>query len=100
MLKWIKRWVMPTFKWINKGGVRSAEGYALQRTERFTYRYDEGGRSLVFIVEPGIKNQYLSWPSAPAWQDGEKIDAATAAHIRENIDRALVFMGISYKWEE
>lgn len=41
------------FTWLNKQGVRSDEGFEVQRTGRFTDEYRDGGRSLVFYVDPG-----------------------------------------------
>lgn len=43
-----------TFTWLNKQGVRSSEGFEVQRTSRFTVEYREGRRIKTIDVEPGI----------------------------------------------
>lgn len=90
------------FKWLNKQGVESTEGYKLQRMDRFHYNYTEGDRILSIIVEPGLQYEEISVDSRSKWEspfEGEivtsldRIDA-----IRSNISKALTFMGINHRF--
>ena len=45
------------FTWLNKQGVKSDEGYILQRMHRFYYHYIEGDRHMQVNIEPCFDKQ-------------------------------------------
>ena len=42
------------FTWLNKQGVRSDQGFEVQRTGRFEAEYYEGGKVINLEVESGV----------------------------------------------
>jgi hypothetical protein len=46
------------FTWLNKQGVRSDEGFDVQRTGRFDAEYSEGGKVVSVEVQSGISGGY------------------------------------------
>ena len=45
---------MAEFEWVNKQGVRSNQGFVVQRTGRYSMEYREGPHTLVFGVDLGV----------------------------------------------
>ncbi len=43
------------FKWLNKQGVESDQGFVVQFTGRFTCEYREGAKSLELYIEDGFE---------------------------------------------
>jgi hypothetical protein len=88
-----------TFTWLNKQGVRSSEGFEVQRTGRFTIEYREGRRIKVIDTEPviiagkpgvGIKaNTFERW-------DNSSVPNSQAEQVRllKNLRAAMEFQGM------
>ena len=89
------------FTWLNKQGVESDTGFAVQRTGRFTCEYREGGRILELEVEDGVIGQqpcinikrdaFASWNVA-----GIKHDIPEEQQLRmlQNFKDAMEFQGL------
>jgi hypothetical protein len=89
------------FKWLNKQGVESTEGFSLRRVDRFHYQYIEGDRVINIAVEPGIEWEEISFPSPLSWDGASDSERASEedqkVRIRSNVSEALVFMGIKHR---
>jgi hypothetical protein len=82
------------FRWLNKQGVESKEGFAVQFTGRFTAEYREHGRVLEVSLESGVSGGkpaicysascFLSWSA----------DAAEQQRASGNFARAIEFQGL------
>lgn len=94
-----------SFSWLNKQGVESSEGFAVQRVSRFVVEYRSGektmqleGESLIIgNLESGIFGFgfYSKWRTTK-WDspyDGEPISSEERDQIVSNISRAMKFMG-------
>lgn len=84
---------MSNFTWINKQGVESSEGFAVQRTGRFAEEYRENGRFITIDVESGLSGgrslTSYSRGSFEAWSS----DPAEQQRVIANYRAALQFMG-------
>ena len=90
------------FKWLNKQGVESEAGFAVQFTGRFTCEYREGGCSLELEVESGLmgdtpcicigRNAFSQWRGALL--DGET-SAEQQTRLMKNFKDAMVFQGLA-----
>lgn len=87
---------MNSFTWINKQGVQSSEGFALQRVDRFHYDYVENGKTLRVAVDgDGIYQLYL--PPDAVWEppfEQEKLETRDLDRIAANMKEAMDFKGI------
>jgi len=89
------------FRWLNKQGVESIKGFALQRMDRFHYRYSEGPKVMRVDVEP-MTTEVIDAGSLKKWLppfEVEPISDADIVRIERNIDEALDFMGIGHRIE-
>ena len=89
------------FRWLNKQGVESTDGFVLQRMDRYFYHYIEDDRVLKVIVEPGLLYEEIHVLSLQHWQPpfGEDMIAdADQKRIRANISTALDFMDTAHKF--
>ena len=89
------------FTWLNKQGVESDTGFAVQRTGGFTCEYRESGRILELEVESGVIGQqpcinikrdaFASWNVA-----GVKHDIPEEQQLRmlQNFKDAMEFQGL------
>jgi hypothetical protein len=87
------------FRWLNKQGVRSSDGFEVQFTSRFTVEYREGRRIKVLEVEPivvagrqgvGIKrNSFERWDNSAVPNSPEE-----QARLLGNFRRAMEFQGL------
>jgi hypothetical protein len=87
------------FTWLNKQGVKSPKGFALQSMHRFYYHYIEDDHVMRVNVEPGINHEKVYWGGTQKWEpphDGEAISHDKLAEIQRNISDALTFMGIPH----
>jgi hypothetical protein len=87
------------FQWLNKQGVRSEEGYALQRMSRFYYHYVEDEHVLKVVVEPRLMSEDIFLQPNPAWEaphENEQIPIKKISEIESRIGAALTFMGIRH----
>ncbi|HWS71889.1 MAG TPA: hypothetical protein VN605_07220 [Thermoanaerobaculia bacterium] len=88
------------FIWLNKQGVESDRGFAVQRTDRFTAEYRERGKVVTLDVEAGLMPDGVPClmvdPSAFEHWDGEvkRIAADQQAQMFENLREALEFQGL------
>jgi hypothetical protein len=90
------------FKWINKQGVESDDGFVVQFTGRFTVQYREGERVLTLFVEAGglidgMREEAID-PSAFERWDGnpseQMISRDERARLIKNIYDAFEFQGL------
>ena len=86
------------FTWLNKQGVRGSSGFELQRVDRFTMTYREGGNVITIEVENGIiGGKYavlMSEGALSRWDDGIPLNDATHLQVLENIRDALAFQDL------
>jgi len=84
-----------SFKWLNKQGVESSEGYVLQRMHRFYYYYTEGECVMQIDVESSIKCTVIYMDQKAKWlppHDSETIQPQRLADIQRKVSAALDFM--------
>jgi hypothetical protein len=90
------------FKWINKQGVQSDEGFIVQFTGRSTARYTEMEKVLTFSLEPGrtadgLPSEIIDPSSIIRW-DGDPAGAIISpderARLIRNISAAFEFQGL------
>jgi hypothetical protein len=86
------------FIWLNKQGVRSDEGFEVQRTSRFDAEYREGGRLVRLDVEGscigGLPCIILDPESFANWSDGTPISNAEQERLFRNFEAAMAFQGL------
>jgi len=91
------------FTWLNKQGVESDRGFAVQVLGRFTIEYREGTRRISVEVEPGMKDGvspcFLIEPTAFQRWDGDPEGMALSQErqqtIASNFREAMEFMAVS-----
>lgn len=85
--------------WINKQGVKSSDGWLLQRVDRFHYHYIEGERWLEMPVESNeiFLGKTLTWQSSVGI---EPISIEKRGEIKSRILEAIKFMGTKYLLNE
>lgn len=89
---------MAEFEWINKQGVRSTRGFAVQRTGRYTLEYREGPHKTVFLCNSGVDPEtnksalLIQVYPFPAW--GGLSTEARRHEIVGNLGRATLFRGL------
>lgn len=92
------------FTWLNKQGVRSDEGFEVQRTGRFNAEYREGGKIVKLEVESGVSGGLpciILDPKAFAhWSDGTVIPKTEQARLFRNFAEAVEFQGLKMVVEE
>ena len=89
------------FRWLNKMGVESDDGFVVQFIGRFSLEYRESGRVLKLYVENGriengLRCQIIDPTSVVRW-DGplsEAIPEEEKSRIFGNIARACEFQGL------
>jgi hypothetical protein len=82
------------FTWLNKQGVASDEGFALQFTGRFSAEYSADGTTIELYVESGLSggkqailytsSEFRKWSNNP---DEQRI-------AEDNFRRAMEFQGL------
>ncbi len=86
------------FTWINKQGVRSDNGFVVQRTSRFGAEYQEGDAVISLYVESGVQGGLpciIIDPSAfKRWDDGRAIAPEKQRHILQNFTEAMTFQDL------
>ncbi len=86
------------FTWLNKQGVRSDQGFEVQRTGRFDAQYREGTRVVSLYVESGMsggKPAIVIDPAAFArWDEGGDIPPEQQARMLNNFKEAMEFQGL------
>jgi hypothetical protein len=82
-----------SFRWLNKQGVESSDGFVVQFTGRFTAEYRENGRSVVVDVEDGGSSATLlySRQSLISKFSGE----SERKRVETNFRKALEFQGLT-----
>jgi hypothetical protein len=95
------------FKWLNKQGVSSSDGFTLQSLDRYYYMYEEGPRRVKILVDPlrdtnGGYYEKIILASFQTWTEpaGVKITADHKQKLMRNIDDALNFMKIAHVFAE
>ncbi|CAM3573492.1 hypothetical protein BOSP111201_13140 [Bordetella sputigena] len=88
------------FTWLNKQGVQSDEGFALQFVERFSAEYREGSKVMEVEIEDGFLNGKpavnVSREAFKAWQgDSSTLPEDVQKRIADNFRRACEFQGLS-----
>jgi hypothetical protein len=87
------------FTWLNKQGVQSDQGFAVQFTGRFTAEYREHGKVITLDVESGLNGGLpciILDPSAFERWDGEaaKIPYEQRLEMFKNVKEAMEFQGL------
>jgi hypothetical protein len=86
------------FTWLNKQGVRSDEGFEVQRTGRFDAEYSEGGRVVTLEVQSGVSGGLPCISIDPKaftrWSDGTPIPNTEQARLSRNFRAAMQFQGV------
>ena len=85
------------FRWLNKQGVESDEGFSVQFTGRFTADYREGAKRITVDVEGGpngnlmyTRSCFRTW-AHPHWELNEEDQERVVQNFRE----ALRFQGLN-----
>jgi hypothetical protein len=85
------------FKWLNKQGVESSDGFVVQFTGRFTCEYREGNKTLAFEVEDGFEGAkpcvVVSSREFNQW-NGEVLSNERKQQIIDNVRAAMNFQGL------
>lgn len=87
------------FIWLNKQGVRSDEGFALQFVGRLTAEYREDGKVVEIAIEDasidGQAALRIDRRSISAWRSSdETLSSSHRARIADNVRRACEFQGL------
>lgn len=87
------------FTWLNKQGVKSSEGFIVQRTGRFTAEYQEGGKKISISLENGFLPdmkpcEIISSCAFSRWDNGASISKEKQEQILQNFKEAMEFQGI------
>jgi hypothetical protein len=92
------------FTWLNKQGVRSDEGFEVQRTGRFDAEYSESGKVVQLEVQSGVVGGLpclIIDPNAfTRWSDGTRISDADQQRLFCNFRAAMEFQGLKLLVEE
>jgi hypothetical protein len=90
------------FRWLNKQGVESDAGFAVQRTGRFTCEYREAGCTIELEVESGLvdgkpcinvaRDAFARW-SGPCI--GSETSLEQRARLMRNLEEAMAFQGLA-----
>jgi hypothetical protein len=88
------------FEWLNKQGVQSSAGFAVQSVDRFAIEYREGSLVVTVGVERGSFGGGPSLsvaPNAVARWDGASFtnSAEKQQQMRANFKAAMAFQGIT-----
>jgi hypothetical protein len=88
------------FIWLNKQGVQSEEGFALQFVGRFIAEYREGTKVMEVEIEDGFLHGKpavnVSREAFKSWRDDSSIlPKDDQNRIAENFRRACEFQGLS-----
>lgn len=84
---------MSKFRWINRQGVESSEGFVVQSTGRFTQEYRESGRSIAIDIESELSGgQHVVSYSRKSF-DALSPNPVEQQRIIANYRAALQFMG-------
>ncbi|MEJ0027171.1 MAG: Imm74 family immunity protein [Rhizomicrobium sp.] len=98
------------FTWLNKQGVESEDGFALQSISRFAFEYREGSKTMRLGGESLFANLgtalfgfgfYPGWRNAK-WEPPHENEAISEEHrkrIVKNIEAAMAFMKGKAKFE-
>ena len=86
------------FTWLNKQGVRSDDGFEVQRTGRFDAEYSEGGKLVKLEVQSGVVGGLpciiLDPKAFMRWSDGSPISDAEQERLFRNFRAAMEFQGL------
>lgn len=93
------------FTWLNKQGVESDLGFAVQRTGRFTAEYREHGKIITLDVESGLNGGLaciILDPDAFEHWDGEidEIPQKQRLEMLKNFEDAMGFQGVKVMVEK
>ncbi|HMW49810.1 MAG TPA: hypothetical protein PKC70_16030 [Cellvibrionaceae bacterium] len=93
------------FKWLNKQGVESSDGFAVQFTGRFTAEYREGHKIISLSVEDGFSNFQpciiLRSNAFNKWDSNEgKLSENEKLRIVKNFKDACSFQGLEVVIED
>ena len=89
---------MAEFEWLNKQGVRSSKGFAVQFTGQYTIEYREGTQAMVFFCEDGVDPRtnkgalMVQVYPFPTWSG--PTTQRRRLEILENLRRAIQFQGL------
>ena len=88
------------FTWLNKQGVASDEGFAVQFVGRFSAEYQEGSKVMKVEIEDGFFDGKpavnVSRRAFSAWQgESSALPQEVQIRIADNFRRACEFQGLS-----
>lgn len=92
------------FTWLNKQGVQSDEGFALQFVGRFIAEYREGSKVMEVEIEDGFIDGKpavnVSLGAFKSWRDDPStLSKDNQNRIAENFRRACEFQGVSVAFD-
>ena len=86
------------FTWLNKQGVQSDRGFAVQFTARSAAEYREADKVVTLAVESGLTGGapcIIVDPKAfDRWDSGELIPPHERARLFQNLKEAMEFQGL------
>jgi len=87
------------FKYLNKQGVESNEGFIVQSTGRFTSEYREGSKKITIELNNGISPsgkfcEIIKSDAFSNWDGGESITQDKQKEILKNFTAAMEFQGL------
>ena len=88
------------FKWLNKQGVESSEGFSVQSIDRFTIEYKESNKCISLFVERGILPDgrvciYIAPEAFRQWDNGELIPEVKKVDILKKFNEAMEYQQIA-----
>lgn len=88
------------FTWLNKQGVQSDDGFAVQFTGRFSAEYREGARVIKIHVENGVMGKRpcisIKKNAFDRWSDNaESVPIDKQLQILKNFREAMEFQGLA-----
>lgn len=89
-----------SFTWLNKQGVKSSNGFVVQRTGRFTAEYIENSNKITIDLQNGeLPNEkfceIINSDSFEKWDNGTPISSKKQDEILQNFKEAMEFQGIT-----
>jgi len=87
------------FEWINKQGVKSEDGFVVQRTERFAAEYQEGLSVITIEVDPGFTDDGkpclgVDRSAFVKWDSNIPIPESKQNVIRQRFREAMLFQNL------
>jgi hypothetical protein len=96
------------FRWLNRQGVESTDGFILQSIDRYGYEYQESGHVLRVDVESlrdltGTYSEDVYEDSFRRWlapHESEALSEDDIVRLKTNVSAALTFMQIKHRFRQ